>query len=123
MIKNLTREDFRMWGREGGLAGRKTPRRTCARCGSFVGRDGDCKRCKRHDANRHNALAEARCQASPPSGCSDDGRCPTCRQRNSHAGERTMDDGSVIVWHCNVLGCSNSEDHPNASRQVREERA
>ena len=50
--------------------------------------------------------------------CSD-GRCPTCRQRNSRAGERTMDDGSVIVWHCNVLGCSNSEDHPNATAHGR----
>jgi hypothetical protein len=49
-LSDLTRDDFRRWGREGGLAGRKTPRRKCPRCGSFVGRDGDCKRCKRRDA-------------------------------------------------------------------------
>jgi hypothetical protein len=49
-MPNLTREDFRRWGREGGLIGRKTPRRKCSRCGSFVGQDGDCKRCKRLDA-------------------------------------------------------------------------
>lgn len=53
-MRDLTREDFRRWGREGGLAGRKTPRRTCSRCGSFIERDGDCKRCQRQDANRHN---------------------------------------------------------------------
>lgn len=57
-MPDLTRADFRRWGREGGLAGRKTPRRTCSRCGSFVGRDGDCKRCKRLDAKRHNASLE-----------------------------------------------------------------
>jgi hypothetical protein len=49
-----------------------------------------------------------------------DGRCPTCRQRNSRAGKREMDDGSVIVWRCNVLGCSNSEDHPNEKAEVSE---
>ena len=54
MGKQLSREDFIRWGREGGLAGRKTPRKTCIRCGSFVGADGECKRCKRQDANRHN---------------------------------------------------------------------
>jgi hypothetical protein len=54
-MPSLTREDFRRWGREGGLAGRKTPRRRCSRCGSFVGRDGECKRCKRRDANRHDS--------------------------------------------------------------------
>jgi len=43
-----------------------------------------------------------------------DGRCPTCRQRNSLAGEREMDDGSVLVWFCNVRGCSNHQDHTNA---------
>lgn len=53
-MPDLTREDFRRWGREGGLAGRKTPRRTCNRCGSFVGQDGECNRCKRQDAKRHN---------------------------------------------------------------------
>ena len=42
-----------------------------------------------------------------------DGRCPTCRQRNSRAGEREMDDGSVIVWHCNVPGCANHSYYPN----------
>ncbi len=52
--RELTREDFRRWGRDGGLAGRKTPRRKCRRCGSFVGRDGDCARCKRQDTSMHN---------------------------------------------------------------------
>jgi len=33
----------------------------------------------------------------------DDGRCQTCRQRGSHAGER--DNGS---WFCNVPGCANA---------------
>ena len=40
-----------------------------------------------------------------------DGRCPVCRQRDSHAGEREVGDGSVVVWHCNVPGCSNHEDN------------
>ena len=53
-MSDLTREDFRRWGREGGLAGRKTPRRTCSQCGSFVGPGGECKRCKHQDVNRHN---------------------------------------------------------------------
>jgi len=44
-----------------------------------------------------------------------DGRCPTCRQRNSLAGEREMDDGSVLAWYCNVRGCSNHQDHTNAN--------
>ena len=48
----------------------------------------------------------------PTSACSD-GRCPTCRQRNSRVREHKMDDGSVIVWHCNISGCSNHADHPN----------
>jgi len=42
-----------------------------------------------------------------------DDRCPTCRRRNSRAGDREMDDGSVIVWHCNVPGCANHADYPN----------
>jgi len=58
MRSKLTRCDFKRWGREGGLTGRKTPRRTCARCGSFVAHDGECKRCKRQDANRHNDQVE-----------------------------------------------------------------
>jgi hypothetical protein len=49
-----------------------------------------------------------------PEVAGSDGRCPTCRQRASLAGERAMDDGSVIVWHCNVPGCSNHEEYPNA---------
>ena len=53
-MSDLTREDFRRWGREGGLAGRKTPRRTCSQCRSFVGPGGECKRCKHQDVNRHN---------------------------------------------------------------------
>lgn len=44
-----------------------------------------------------------------------DDRCPTCRQRNSRAGEREMDDGSVIVWHCNVKGCANHSDYRNTA--------
>jgi hypothetical protein len=59
MPSALTRDDFIRWGREGGLAGRKTPRRMCSRCSSFVGLDGDCKRCKRQDAKRPNAGGEA----------------------------------------------------------------
>jgi hypothetical protein len=51
---DLTREDFRRWGREGGLAGRKTPRRKCKRCGAFLAQSGECKRCKRLAANRHD---------------------------------------------------------------------
>jgi hypothetical protein len=52
MKNDLTREDFRRWGREGGLIGRKTPRRRCQRCGSFVGQDDACKRCKRLDERK-----------------------------------------------------------------------
>jgi hypothetical protein len=51
MPEELTREDFRRWGRQGGLKGRKTPRRKCKRFGSFVGQD-DCKRCKRIDERK-----------------------------------------------------------------------
>lgn len=63
MSKQLTRDDFIRWGREGGLAGRKTPRRTCSRCGSFLGRDGDCKRCKRQNAKMPNPTADRRATA------------------------------------------------------------
>jgi len=49
----------------------------------------------------------------------EDARCPTCRQRNSRAGEREMDDGSVIVWYCPVVGCANHADHPNTQAQGR----
>ena len=43
-----------------------------------------------------------------------DGRCGTCRQRDSRVREHRMDDGSVLVWHCNVKGCSNHADYkPN----------
>ena len=74
---------------------------------------------KERDRRISNATGEPRGlpRSAPPS-CSD-GRCPTCRNRNSRAGERTMDDGSVIVWHCNVLGCSNSEDHPNVKGETQ----
>ena len=42
-----------------------------------------------------------------------DGRCPTCRQRNSRVREHLSDDGeTTIVWHCNVAGCSNGPDVP-----------
>lgn len=54
MPSDLTREDFRRWGRNGGLTGRKTPRLKCARCGAFVVGDRDCKRCKRQDASSPN---------------------------------------------------------------------
>gem|GEM_PF-5356219 len=47
--------------------------------------------------------------------CALDSRCPTCRQRNSRAGERKMDDGSVIAWHCNVPGCENHIDYQNVA--------
>ena len=60
MGKQLSREDFIRWGREGGLAGRKTPRKTCIRCGSFVGADGECKRCKRLAAHKSNPKVEGR---------------------------------------------------------------
>lgn len=43
-----------------------------------------------------------------------DGRCPTCRQRDSRVREHEMEDGSAVVWHCNVKGCA------NAPRQVLE---
>jgi hypothetical protein len=59
-MPSLTREDFRRWGREGGLIARKTPRRKCSRCGSFVGQAGDCKRCQRLDADRRNYSNERR---------------------------------------------------------------
>ncbi len=36
-----------------------------------------------------------------------DGRCPTCRQRKSRVREHERADGSRVVWHCNVAGCSN----------------
>jgi len=29
------------------------------------------------------------------------------------------DDGSVTVWHCNVVGCSNHIDYPNAEGESR----
>lgn len=38
-----------------------------------------------------------------------DPRCPTCQQRNSYVREHVQEDGSVIVWHCNVPGCSNNQ--------------
>ena len=38
-----------------------------------------------------------------------DRRCPTCRQRDSRVREHKMPDGSVVLWHCNVLGCENAE--------------
>lgn len=60
---------------------------------------------------------EASAPYAPAAG--SDGRCPTCRQRNSRSGEREMDDGSVIVWYCNVPGCANHADYPNAPRQPR----
>lgn len=44
-----------------------------------------------------------------PSTTESDGRCAVCRQRNSYAGKRKLDDGSYILWYCNVPGCSNAE--------------
>jgi hypothetical protein len=44
-----------------------------------------------------------------------DDRCPTCRQRNSRVREHLMEDGSVVLWYCNVPGCSNHAGYPNGS--------
>jgi hypothetical protein len=43
-----------------------------------------------------------------------DGRCGTCRQRDSRVRTHRMDDGSVLVWHCNVKGCSNHADYQSS---------
>lgn len=89
--------------------------------------DGKWRRCERpagHNGNHEttycgrpyrwpNTPEQARAGSASPGSAGSDARCPTCRQRNSVAGEREMDDGSVIVWYCNVPGCSNSADHPN----------
>jgi ssDNA-binding Zn-finger/Zn-ribbon topoisomerase 1 len=91
----------------------------CPNCGGSLIGDGITAVIHCENATDVDAIAEAEADAGPIY-CEADGRCPTCRQRNSHAGERKMDDGSVIVWHCNVPGCSNHEDHPIAAGQGRE---
>jgi hypothetical protein len=53
-----------------------------------------------------------------PRDCSDS-RCAVCKQRNSSVRHHVNDDGSVTVWHCNVVGCSNHIDYPNAEGESR----
>jgi hypothetical protein len=48
-----------------------------------------------------------------PQSAGSDGRCPTCRQRNSRVREHETENGAVIVWHCNVKGCANHSDYQN----------
>jgi hypothetical protein len=37
----------------------------------------------------------------------DGTRCAVCEQRNSSVRHHVNDDGSLTIWHCNVVGCAN----------------
>ena len=98
---------------------------TCATCLHLSARDACCglsgetargrdPACEQHSDGRVHG------KTKPGGGkkAGSDGRCPTCRQRNSRVREHKMDDGSVIVWHCNVPGCANHAYHPNNDGRV-----
>lgn len=79
---------------------------------------GPC-RCEKSAKPHVMAAAAGRGPAEPDPGMDgSDGRCPTCRQRNSRVREHDMGDGSMLVWHCNVPGCSNHEDNVNNTLEI-----
>ena len=57
--------------------------------------------------------AETNRAIAAPAGVVPDNRCPTCRQRNSRVRQHKLDNGYVLVWYCNVVGCENHPDRPD----------